>query len=464
MLNRLRSAFGYAAAETTNKRKAPNGRTKHEDHVLTGAKRRKLTGGTRELVRNFSLVSWAIRAHLDYVSSFTFQMRSDNEELNNQVEQLMKTHSRPANCDAAGRHPLPKMIRLFEARRTIDGDVFGLKLSDGRIQAIEGDRIADPVGQPLDNWVNGVKINNRGRAVAYGLNNRTRGGSLEWSRSIRAGNVIQHGFFERFDQVRGISPLASAINSFQDIYTGIDLALAKMKVEQLFALTFYRDADEAAGDLSGGLDSEGDEDRSSYSVDFGKGPVLLDLDPGDRAEFLKSDNPGKSTQEFLQIVMDLAIKCLDLPPNFADPSKTNFFGSRASWLQYDRSCQAKRADLLELLRKITVWLLGLWIMDGRLRLPAGMTLSDVEFEWVPKGMPWFDPGKELKGVVTAIKAGLDNPYRAAKEADRGEFEDNIDQIAKAKAYAASKGVDLEFVVPPSEPMETDDEWIVEKPA
>ena len=168
------------------------------------------------------------------MSNFSFQMRTQSPELNAQVEALMAQHSRPANCDAAGRHPLPKMIRLFEARRTIDGDVFALKLRGGKIQAIEGDRIASPSGRDVGDptaWVNGVKTNGAGRALAYGLCNRTSGGSLEWSRSIRAGSVIQHGFFERFDQVRGISPLASAINSFQDLYEGVDLALAKRKVE-----------------------------------------------------------------------------------------------------------------------------------------------------------------------------------------------------------------------------------------
>ena len=65
-------------------------------------------------------------------------------------------------------------------------------------------------------------------------------------------------------------------------------------------------------------------------------------------------------------------------------------------------------------------------------------------------MPWFDPAKELKGTLAAIRGGLDNPYRATKEADRGEFEDNIDQIARAKAYAESKGVTLDFVVEPPE--------------
>jgi len=75
-----------------------------------------------------------------------------------------------------------------------------------------------------------------------------------------------------------------------------------------------------------------------------------------------------------------------------------------------------------------------------------MTMSDLYFEWVPRGMPWWDPAKEINGSVAAIKAGLDNPYRVCKEAGRGEFEENVDLIAKAKAYAESKGVTLDYVM------------------
>ncbi|MCP4854034.1 MAG: hypothetical protein GY903_06035, partial [Fuerstiella sp.] len=59
-----------------------------------------------------------------------------------------------------------------------------------------------------------------------------------------------------------------------------------------------------------------------------------------------------------------------------------------------------------------------------------------------------------------IKAGLDNPYRITKEAGRGEFEENVDAIAKANAYAEERGVTLEYAMqpvveePPPEPNNT----------
>lgn len=435
----LQRFFGYDATTSNGKRKAPPTEKRSEDLILSERKRDLLAGQTRDLQRNFALVSWAVRKHLDYVSMFDFQMRTGDDTLNDEIEGLMQEWSRPNNCDAAGRHPFARLLRIIESRRTIDGDVFAVKQRNGRLQVVESDRVRDPEGQQRDeNWYNGVQVDISGRPLAYGLWNRRGQGGFEFDRTVSAGRMLQHGYFERIDQVRGISPLAAAVNSFRDVYEGIDYALAKMKVEQLFALVFSRDADEAIGTVSG--------QAGEYKVDFGKGPVQLDLDPGDKADFLKSDNPGSNTQEFIKAVVSIALKSLDLPLNFYDEAHTNFFGSRAAWLLYDRSCIAKRADVQEFLRKVTVWKLQQWILSGRLRLGRGMTIADLPFEWVPRGMPWWDPKKEIEGNLAAMRAGLDNPYRITKETGRGEFEENVDLIAKAQAYATERGVTLDFAM------------------
>jgi len=437
---------GYDAVRSSTKRKAASPILKSEDEELKSRDRHSMIGATRDLARNFAVVAWAIRKHLDYVSMFDFQSRTGDEALDEQIEGLMRDWQRPQNCDAAGRHSFPKMLRLFEAARTRDGDVFALKLQSMQLQAIEADRIRQPTdGSDINGgmWVNGVRVNRAGGAAEYAVFNRVNGQQFEWSRNVPANRIIPHGYYERFDQVRGISPLASAINSFRDVYEGIDYALAKMKVEQLFALVFSRDADTSAAPLEG-------SEPEGYKVDFGRGPVQLDLNDGDRAEFLKSDNPGSNTQQFLEVVLGIALHSLDLPMNFHDPSRTNFFGSRAAWLLYDRSCISKRADVAEFLRKITVWLYQSWILSGALRLPRGRTINDLTFEWVHRGMPWWDPTKEINGAVAAINAGLDNPYRICKETGRGEYEENIDAIARARDYAASKGVPLNYVMQPVE--------------
>lgn len=441
--------FSYDATETRGRRRTAPTYSGPEDSILDTTRRRKAIDNGRDIARNFAVASWMIRRHLDYVASFEFHCRTGNVDFDYQVERFIERWSRPYNCDAAGRHSLHKMIRIAETRRVVDGDVGLLKLSDGRIQGIESDRIRNPLGEIMETtrrgeWVHGVRVDDAGRAASYAVYRREKN-RLVYDRIVPAARMCMLGYFDRFDQVRGISPLMAALNPLRDVYENFDLALAKSKISQLFAMAIYSEATQGTGEHI--VTEEGDDPPSGnrYEVDFGRGPIKLELDPGDRAEFLESRNPSSEFQNFTTLVMQVALKALDIPYSFYNESFTNFFGSRAAWLHYQRSCIPKQADIRDLLNRLTIWRLMLAILDGDLVLPRGVELDDVSFEWVATGMPWWDPAKEINGDLLAIGAGLDNPQRIVKERGRGDWYDNIDRIAEARAYAEMKGVPLSFI-------------------
>jgi capsid protein len=334
--HKLGATVAYDAIEERGRRASPAIRTQSEDRVLLPTQRAKLEANAQDIHRNFAVAQWMIRRHLDYVATFQFHGRTDcpslsdeqNDEFNEQLEAWFTTWSQPENCDAAGRHRFSKIIRLTELLAVLRGDSGLMKLSSGKLQGIESDRIRNPIGTPYADplWVHGVQVDAAGRAKAYAINRRLIWGGYQVERIVAADNLVLHGYFDRFDQVRGISPIASALNPLRDVYEGFDLALAKSKVEQLFALAFYRQADEAAGDTTN--DSSSGDDKNAYQVDFGKGPVLLDLEPGDRAEFLQSSSPSANFQAFSQLVLTVGLKALDIPFSFST-SRTPTFSVHA---------------------------------------------------------------------------------------------------------------------------------------
>ncbi len=443
MLDTILRRFGYDGADTSKqKRRAPTSALTSEDRALTAKKRKILQSAGRDLSRNFSIAAWAIRKHLDFVSSFKFQSRTGDDGLDREVERLMDWWSRPENCDAAGRHGLGRLIRLAEERRTVDGDVFLVKLTGqrvrGKLQAIEGDRVVNPgsdsLTMPDTAWTHGVRTNQAGRAISYAVHKRGDGGKgLELDRVIAARNVIHHGHYDRFDQVRGVSPLAPAINAFRDVYEAADYALAKAKVSQLFGLVFYRDALDSPGTLD-------TSDENDISVDFGSGPLMLDLEPGARAEFIESKNPAQEFQTFTQLMISVALKSLDIPFSFFDESFTNFYGSRGALLHYQKSCEPKRAEVKDVLRRLTAWRLALWIEDGVLSLPAGRSLGDMKWEWIPAGLAWWDPAKEIRGDVEAIKAGLRTRSEIRAEKYGDDWIDVVDQLAREREALEERGL------------------------
>lgn len=463
-------AFSYDAINPRGKRRNPGARTPREDSFLRGKQRDAAQANAADLARNLSLCGWMIRRHLDYVSQFSFHSRikvgpritqADADRLNTQIETLMKEDNRPENADVAGKFSREKIFRLAEARRVLDGDTFLVKLDDGRLQGIRADLCKDPETKGKDeDWINGALVTGVGRVLSFAFSVRKGMTDDKPDRRIDSTNVIHYGFFDNYaaDQVRGISPMIAALNPLRDTYENFDYALAKAKVSQLFAMTVFRDAAESFGDPeeevatnpTADTDSETTETTESskprYKVDFGRGPIFMDLEEGDRAEILESRNPSNEFQAFMVLIIQVALKALDIPFSFYDESHTNFFGSRAAWLHYERSCRDKRDDQLELRRNYTIWKLRGWIRDGRLILPPGVTIEDLVFEWQARGMPWWDPSKEVAGHVAAVAAGFDTPQRICKSADTDFFE-NIDQIAEAMEYAASKGVPLRFDMP-----------------
>lgn len=444
----MKSFFGYDAAEPKNKRKSRSGPIKSEDAVLGKSARRNVISTANEIHRNFAIAGWMIRKHLDYTTQFSFQCKTEDEGFNTEIEEFIKERSKKQHCDIAARHNLSSMVRIAEIRSLVDNDVAWLRLNSGHTQGIEGDRIRNhPKPKENDRWTHGVRTNKVSRALGYAIHNRGGGGrGYEFDRTVKAENLYLHGYFDRYDQIRGVSPVLSGLTDLQDVDEAKDYGLAKLKVEQLFALAFYRNAEEAPAPIT---ETEGDDDSTEgderkYQVDFGKGPVLLDLEDGDRAEFLKSDAPGANTSQFLNDVIAITLKSLDIPYSFYDEGHTNFFGSKAAWQHYDKSCVTKRKRNMSLLDWWTVGQFQRAVISGELSLPAGMRLANQFWEWVPHGMPWWDQLKEINGDKAAVSGGFDNPYDICKRRGNKSFEDNIDLTAKAMKYAEAKGVPLDF--------------------
>jgi len=413
--------FTYDAAESSNRRAAPKSVLMGADDDLYDSRRRRLVATARDLRNNLSLAGWAIRKHLDYVSDFTFQSRSGDTDTDKLLEALMTEWSKASNCDVSGRHSLPDLTRMAEECRTVDGDMGMMKLASGALQPIVGDRVRDQFStlsslrSNVDNVYHGIRVDDGHRPIEYFVHRRTRTGGFEFQKTVPAEWMFWHGFYQDPEQVRGISPLAPAINTFRDVYENNDFALAKMKLSQYFGLVFYREAmGSVAPDVS---KKDDDDDTAGYDVDFKKGPVQLDLDAGDKAAFLESQSPSTEFQNYTNVAISLALKSLDIPYSFFDESWTNYSGARQALVMYEQSAKAKRRAVNRLLSSITEWKIGQWILDGKFD-PA----APVKYEWVAAGIPWIDPLKEAEGNIAMLAAGVTSRQRICKSRGEDFFE------------------------------------------
>ena len=445
------NSSAYDALESNGRRKAAPTRIMREDAHLRGNKRTSLQASANDIQRNFAVAAWAIRRHLDYASRFDFHSRTKDRGLDQAIEKLMRDQSKAKNFDRGGRVTRERGFRMAEARRVLDGDTGFIMLRDGRLQGIEADLIRDPDKQlgPHE-WVDGTEGDYAGLIRNFSIWGRSRGGiGYEFKRIIPAQNFIHYGFFERYasEQRRGVSPIICSLNNYRDVYEGIDYALVKNKIAQLFALAMSRDTDAEPMDkaLAGVAADDDDDDENTElprTIDLTHGPTVLDLDPGEKVEVVESKNPSMELQAFSRLVLMIALKALDIPYSFFDEAHTNYSGSRSAWLHYERSTLTNRDDQIEMRDRWTNYQLQRWILDGMLTLPRRMTIADIKFEWVPLGMPWWKPSEEIAGDLKAIASCLDSPIAVTKARGSGDIFDNVEDLLEVLKYAHDRGKEV----------------------
>lgn len=456
------SGDGYDAARSSPNRRSAGAIMQTEDKVLDRPGRERLAANASDLHRNAILFAWAVRRHLDYTTLFDFQPDTGDDKLDEDLRQLMARDSRAENCDIGGRHSWNRLRRLCEVRKLLDGDVGLLTLRSGHLQGVESHLIRNPRSQRNDaaRWEQGCKLGRGRRAVAYCLEELDeRGQRVE--RVVPAGQLFMLGAYEgRFQQLRGISAVAGALSEFRDVYEIRDLMRAKLKLEQVLGVAFFRkdDDDEKSMAEEFGFDGETeteaeappDEDEPAASADIGQGVRGFEMRDGEDIKIINGNTPSTQSQEFLNASIAIAIKAFDLPFNFFDEAHTNFFGSRAAWMQYDRACDSKREDQLELHRRYTLWRFFRWMMPadfggtGELILPASMSIESLRWRWVPRGVPWWNPKDELTTDLMAAAAGLKDLQTICDERGLGVWQTNLRKLKRQFEQAREAGFSLLF--------------------
>ena len=452
-----RPQASYDAVQDKKKRTAPRSVTKSEDKQLTVSERRKLVATARDQMRNFAVVAWMVRKHLDYVTRFTFQAKTEDRDFNKELEAWHANISRASRFDATGRFDMAAFDRLLETCAVVEGDAFEVSLRSGLVQGIEADRVFKPRDLPADwrtppegyEWTHGILLGPSKRPRYYCVCKRADS-RLLFERMVPAWNVRQLGYFTRFDQWRGVSPLSASINAMQDLYEAFDYNLIKAKLHALFGLAVMKKEAEGAGGapFSAPEESpaEGEESGSPTLSDqmasFKPGvAALLELGEGETVDLLESSSPSTEFTQYGDLTIHIALLALDIPKIFYDALQGSYSVHRTVAIQYEKSCVPKRQRLCTLKNARLAWRMGLAINAGELALPAGMAAEDVRWEYIAAGTPWIDPLKEVKADVEAVAGGLKSRTMICKE--RGyEFEDVVDDLASEQAYAESAGVTL----------------------
>lgn len=437
-------AAGYEGAKRGPERKAWRIERRTEDDVLNSADRDRLVSACRDLRRNSSVVQWMTRTHVNNTCVQSFKAGNATRRLlpNNpqfqplvdfydQLEVLMKRWMR--DCDVNGRFDFDEMVEMSEQLTATDGDNWLMKISGEKLQIIEGDRVRNlgsgkvthkvtkfyddgtPYEEDLEvDWskfTHGVEITPAGTPQRIAICERsTANGEWKLKTLIAAQYMIHNANIEgRADQVRGIPKLASAVNDFTDLHESNGFMKQKIKLAARFAIKRKR-----------GADFEGSEDDTALTLDDGTG--VVDLMHDEDASFMESQSPADQWQNYYMKVIQAGLKAMNIPMSMYDEAYVNYSGGRSGQILYNQHTEHDRKRICKLRGKVTTWLIQAWIERKAVVLPEGMSIDDIEWEWISKAMPWVDPQRETRMREDMIRLGLTSAERVAREIGNDAYE------------------------------------------
>jgi lambda family phage portal protein len=403
--------FGYKATEDKNRRKRPVYDTKGEDFQLDQRQRRKAIATQRDQHRNLAWVAWACRTHLDYVSEFKFRATSKDDTWNERFEKLIKEKSRKSNCDVAGRHSFGELMRIFELCKITDGDCALMKFrKNALLQAIESDRITKPIsGAPnKDITEHGLVLDENGRTKWYAVNKRDKHDQMVFDKMVKAQNMFFDGYFTRFDQSRGISPLLAALNTNQDLAEAFEYTLIKTKFHAMLGMAIERDSSSNDDPWNHGSSTElNSNGQTGTKYNFEMQPGLkLELEPGDKVNMLESKTPNEEFVPYTDAMLRCALLALDIPFSFYSSQQFSYNAGRQDTIRYVKSAKQKQDKNRDVRDDITAWWLQEWLIAGDITLEEYNKAIDNGWRWQATGTPLIDPSKEVPAMAQSIANGL----------------------------------------------------------
>lgn len=398
-------------------------------------------------------------------------------------------------CDIRKRNNFYDLQEILYKAYMTDGDSFALFRRGYnenmpytlRIQAIEGNRVSNPMGQdyygitgPLsvemlapngvNKIVNGVEVDKDGAVEAYWISNKVPYDPVEinratnWTRIEAFGqlvgkpNVLHICHDERPEQYRGVPYLAPVLTALKQVSRYADAELVAAIMRSFFTLFFTSTGNSSvAGDISGVLgastyEGEGADpqepvvDASEYHL----GPGTINALPKNIDVKSVGVDGGQATfDSFVTQFVKQISASLNIPYEVLMKSFTSSYSaSRAALLQAWEQFKLRRAWFT---RDFCQPVYEMWLVEavatGRLEAPGFFSDPAIRFaysnaEWYGPSMSILDPIKDVNGAALRIQYGLSTPEREAAEMTGSDFYENLEAIRIAKSKVKDSGVVL----------------------
>ena len=291
----------------------------------------------------------------------------------------------------------------------------------------------------------GIEFNRIGQRAAYHLYREHPGDALNPMASTELVRVPADAVLHLFrplrpGQLRGQPWLAQVLVKLYELDQYDDAELVRKKTAAMFAGFVTKNAPEDQ------MLGEGTPDSTGIALAGLEPGTLQVLLPGEDVKFSTPADVGASYESFMRVQLRSIAAGMGITYEqlTGDLTGVNYSSIRAGLLEFRRRCEQFQHQVIVFQMCRPIW--RRWIRDailsGALPKAAGDSAAGNDAKWIPPGLAWVDPLKDIKAQMMAVRAGFKS--RSEVVSEQGYDAEAIDrEIAADNERADSLGLEYD---------------------
>lgn len=450
----LRSGYDAGSYDRINQNwRVSNASAEHTDRYS----RDDVRARARDLERNSDIMNSLVGAFKRNVvgGGYHVEVRTEDQELNKQIEKAWKRWCKKQNCDVTGTQSLNQIIRMAVERKKIDGGIIFVKryTKDGfvpfKLQMIEVDELDTGTVQPKSKGnkvIGGIEYNSFNKPVGYFIRQYDVDGySMRDPVWVDAKDVIFYFTKKRPSQLREMSDMAPTIPRIRDVNEFMTAVSVKQRIEACLAV-FIKKAIPTSGIGRNGTPSK---DQVSYDGKMLTPGMIKEMNVGDEVQVVNPSGQGADATNFTKLQQRLigAGQGISYEATSRDMAESTYSSARQGLIEDDLTYEEDKELLVEVLDEIYETFIISAVLCGAISIPKFWDEKDryLEHEWIQEPKPWIDPQKESNANMIALQTGQKTYKQIAAENGR-DWRSQVDDMAEVLEYGKSKGVDMGGVI------------------
>lgn len=413
----------------------------------------------RDLERNSDIMNSVVGAFKRNVvgGGFSIQAKTEETELNKQLEKAWKRWCKKQNCDITGTQSLNQIIRMAVARKKVDGGILFVKryTKDGfvpfKLQMIEVDELDSGTVNPKNaenKVVGGIEYNTWNRPVGYFIRQYDIDGyGMRDAVWVDANNVIFYFTKKRPTQLREMSDIAATIPRIRDINEFMMAVSVKERIEACLSV-FIKKTVPTSG-IGRGNAAVAQGDRVNYEGKLLSPGMIKELNVGDEVQVVNPTGQGADATSFTKLQQRLigAGQGISYEATSRDMSEATYSSARQGMIEDDLTYGEEKELLMEVLDEIYETFVISAVLCGAVSIPHFWEEKEryLAHDWTQEPKPWIDPQKESNANKTALQTGQKTFKQIAAENGR-DWRDQVDDMAEVLEYGKEKGINMESVI------------------